>query len=126
MDVVVQQACTSAGVNESADEILPTGMALAAKANFLMRDRRVLLVHLSKVENCCSSCSRLSSLSWGRLMVCSVVSITTPWDVMHVVGGVRFSSLIATTSSLQSASICVKVSRQVLVCGGPAMRKSSR
>ena len=106
--------------------ILPAGMALAAKANFPMRDRRALLVHLSKVEDCCSSCSRLSSLSWGRLMVCSVVSITTPRNVMHVVGGVLFSSLVATPSSLQSASICVKVSRQVLVCGGPAMRKSSK
>ena len=48
------------------------------------------------------------------------------WHLTHVVGGVLFSSLVATPSSLQSASICVKVSRQVLVCGGPAMRKSSR
>ena len=102
-------------------KILPAGMALAAKANFPMRDRRALLVHLSKVENCCSSCSRLSSLSSGRLMVCSVVSITTPRNVMHVVGGVLFSSLVATPNSLQSASICVKVSRQVLVYGEPAM-----
>ena len=122
MDVVVQQACVSAGVNESAGKNSTRKDGFGCKGQFPDERQKGSLVPLSKVENC-SSCSRLSSL---LLMVCSVVSITTPRNVIHVVGGVLCFSLVATPSSLQSASICVKVSRQVLVCGGPAMIKLSR
>ena len=43
-----------------------------------------------------------------------------------VEGGVRFSSLVATPSLSQRASMPEKVERQVLVRDGPAIKKSSK
>ena len=105
---------------------LPAGITFAAKASLPISESRFRFVHFSIVEKVCSSCIKALSLSWGRLIVCVMVSTSTPRKVILVVGGVRFSSLVATPSRLHKDSIPVKVVEQVVVSAGPAIRKSSK
>ena len=107
-------------------KILPAGIAFAANASFPIRDRSARFWHFLRIEKAPRSSSKATSFSCGRLATWEMVSSCTPRNVIEVVGGVRFSGLVATPSCWHRCSILLNESAHVVECGGPATRKSSR
>ena len=103
-------------------KILPAGITFAANASFPIRDRSARFLHFLRIKKAPRSSSKATSFSCGRLATWEMVSSCTPRNVIEVVGGVRFSGLVATPSCWHRCSILLNESAHVVECGGPATR----
>ena len=107
-------------------KILPAGMTFTAKASLPIKESRARFVHFCRGLKWVSSCRMAVSLACGRRAIWVMVLSSMPRNVMHVVGGMRFSALVCIHRCLHKASTPSKVVPHRGECGGPAMRKSSR